>query len=176
MLGLSLSTFTLLHVLLSLAGIATGFVVLFGMMGGKRLDRWADIFLVTTVLTSVTGFGFPADRILPSHIIGIISLFVLTIAILARYVFGLAGGFRKTWVITATIALYLNVFVAVVQSFLKIPALKSAAPTQTEPPFAVTQLAVLGLFVLFGIRAVRGFRDRSDTEVNLAAHRTAGAG
>lgn len=157
-LGLSTSTYTLVHVLLSLAGIGSGFVVLWGLLGGKALNRWTGLFLVTTVATSVTGFGFPVEHLLPSHIIGIISLVVLGIAALARYGFRLAGGWRSIYVITALLALYLNVFVAVVQSFLKIPALKALAPTQKELPFVAAQLAVLAVFVALTIRAAKRFR------------------
>jgi hypothetical protein len=139
-LGMSLSTFTLVHVLLSLAGIGTGFIVLFGLLNGKRLDGWTAIFLTTTALTSLTGFLFPFEHLLPSHIVGILSLLVLAVAILARYVFHMAGAWRGTYVITAAIALYLNVFVAVVQSFLKIPALHALAPAGKEPSWSRNSL------------------------------------
>jgi hypothetical protein len=156
-LGMSLPAFTLVHVVLSLIGIFSGIVVLFGMLGAKRLHGWTALFLATTVLTSVTGFFFPFDHLLPSHKVGILSLIVLALAILARYVLHLAGAWRWIYVITAVIALYLNVFVGVVQAFLKIPALKAPAPTQTEPPFFVAQLVVLALFIALGIVAVRAF-------------------
>src|SRR5439155_8179662 len=97
--------------LISLVGIGSGFVVIFGLLAGKRLDGWTALFLVTTVATSVTGFGFPFDHLLPSHKVGIISLAVLAVAILARYAFHLAGGWRRIYVISAVTALYLNVFV-----------------------------------------------------------------
>jgi hypothetical protein len=158
-LGMTTSTFTLVHVLLSLVGIASGLVVLFGLLAGKRLDGWTALFLVTTVATSVTGFGFPFDHLLPSHKVGIISLVVLTIAILARYAFHLAGGWRRIYVISAVTSLYLNVFVGVVQAFLKVPALKALAPKQTEPPFLVTQLAVLVIFIVVTILAAKRFRN-----------------
>ncbi|MGC2197821.1 MAG: hypothetical protein WA628_24325 [Terriglobales bacterium] len=157
-LGMSTSTFTLLHVLISLVGIGSGFIVVFGMLSGKCLDGWTPIFLASTVLTSVTGFLFPIEHLLPSHKVGIISLIVLAIAIPALYVFRLAGKWRAVYVITALMALYLNCFVAVVQSFLKIPALKAMAPTQTEPPFLVAQTIVLTLFVALGIFATKRFR------------------
>jgi hypothetical protein len=156
-LGMSLSTFTLVHVLLSLAGIGSGFIVLFGLLNGKRLDGWTAIFLTTTVLTSVTGFLFPVEHLLPSHIVGILSLLVLAIAILARYVFHIAGAWRRTYVIAAAIALYFNVFVAVVQSFLKIPALHALAPEGKEPPFLVAQVTVLLIFIALTIRATKRF-------------------
>jgi hypothetical protein len=158
-LGMTTSTFTLVHVLLTLVGIASGLVVVFGLLAGKRLDGWTELFLITTVATNVTGFGFPFDHLLPSHKVGIISLVVLTIAILARYAFHLAGGWRRIYVISAVTALYLNVFVGVVQAFLKVPALKALAPKQTEPPFLVTQLAVLVIFIVVTILAAKRFRN-----------------
>jgi len=156
-LGMTTSTFTLLHVIISLAGIGSGFVVLYGLLNGKRLDGWTAIFLTTTVLTSVTGFLFPIDHLLPSHKVGLISLFVLAIAIAARYAFHLAGAWRQTYVVCAGLALYLNCFVAVVQAFLKIPALKALAPMQKEPPFLVAQLAVLVIFGWLTILAAKRF-------------------
>jgi hypothetical protein len=161
-LGMSTSTFTLVHVVLSLVGIFTGLVVLLGMFSSKRLEGWTALFLATTVLTSVTGFPFPRDHILPSHVVGVISLVVLAIAIFALYFRHLAGPWRWIYVVGAVVALYLNVFVAVVQAFLKIPFLSALAPTQSDPPFIVTQLVVLGIFVVLGILAVRSFRPRID--------------
>jgi hypothetical protein len=158
MLGMSLSTFTLVHVLIGLVGIGSGFIVVFGLIGGKRLEGWTALFLVTTVLTSVTGFGFPFDHLLPSHKVAIISLVVLALAILARYAFHLADAWRGIYVIGAVIALYLNVFVLIVQSFEKVPALKAMAPTQSEPPFLVAQIVVMALFVVLAIFAVKRFR------------------
>lgn len=149
---------TLAHVVISLVGIFSGFVVLFGLLTDKRLDGWTALFLVTTVLTSVTGFFFPVHHFMPSHAVGIISLLALALAIYARYKRDLTGAWRKTYVITAVAALYFNVFVAVVQSFLKIPALKELAPTQTESPFKLTQLVVLILFLFLGVLAVLRFR------------------
>jgi hypothetical protein len=156
-LGMSTSTFTLVHVIIGLAGIATGFIVLYGLLTGKRLDGWTSIFLTTTVLTSVTGFMFPFEHLLPSHILGILSLIALTIAIVARYTFRLAGAWRGTYVVAAAIALYFNCFVAVVQAFAKIPALHAMAPTQKEPPFAIAQLLVLAIFVVLTYRATKRF-------------------
>ncbi len=158
LLGLSLPNFTLLHVAISLLGILSGLVVLAGMMQGKRLGGWTAIFLTTTILTSATGFLFPAMKLLPSHITGIISLVVLAIALIARYGFLLSGAWRWIYVVTAVVALYLNVFVGVIQSFQKISFLQPLAPTQSEPPFLVAQLAVLALFVVFGWMSVRKFR------------------
>ena len=157
-LGMSLATFTIVHTAISLIGILSGLVVVYGMLGGKRLDGWTALFLTTTVLTSVTGYLFPFEHLLPSHIVGGISLVVLAVALLARYSFHLAGGWRRTYVLTAVMALYLNVFVLVVQSFLKVPALHALAPAGKEPPFAVAQLIVLALFIWLAIAAVKRFR------------------
>ena len=155
--GMSLATYTLIHVIISLIGIVSGLIVLFAMFGGKRLEGVTALFLVTTVLTSVTGFGFPFEHLLPSHIVGMISLVVLAIAILARYSLNLAGKWRAIYVITAVMALYLNVFVLVVQSFLKVPALHAMAPKGNEPPFLIAQVVVMALFIVLGILAVRKF-------------------
>jgi hypothetical protein len=154
-LGMTLSTFTLFHVVLSLVGIASGFIVVYGMVAGKRLDLWNAIFLVFTVLTSLTGFLFPFHHLLPSHVVGILSLVVLAVAILARYPFHLRGAWGRAYVVSAMLALYFNVFVLVVQAFLKVPALKAAAPTQKEPPFLIAQIAVIALFVVLTIVAAR---------------------
>jgi len=132
--------------------------VIFGLLAGKRLDGWTAIFLTTTALTSLTGFLFPVEHILPSHILGMLSLLVLAIAIPARYVFHLAGGWRRPYVIGAATALYLNVFVAIVQAFLKIPALKAMAPIQKEPPFLIAQLLAMGIFIVLGLLATKRFR------------------
>jgi glucose-6-phosphate-specific signal transduction histidine kinase len=134
-----------------------GLIVLFGLLSAKRLNGLTALFLLTTVLTSVTGFGFPFEHLLPSHKVGIISLVVLAIAILARYSFHMVGKWRWIYVVTAMTALYLNVFVLVVQSFEKVPALKAMAPTQSEPPFLVAQLVVLALFTVLTIFAVKKF-------------------
>jgi hypothetical protein len=158
---LGMTTFTFVHVVLSLIGILTGFVVLFGLFGGKRLDGWTAIFLVTTVATSVTGFLFPFHKFLPSHGVGIVSLVVLLVAILARYALHLAGGWRRTYVVTAMIAQYLNVFVLIAQAFGKVPALQAMAPTQSAPPFLVTQLVVMAIFVVLTIIAARRFRNEA---------------
>lgn len=157
-LGMSTATFTLVHVLISLLGIGSGFLVLYGMFLGKRFDGATAIFLVATVLTSVTGFLFPFVRLLPSHVFGVISLVALAVAILARYARHMAGAWRSIYVISAVLALYLNFFVLVAQSFQKVPAVRALAPTQTEPPFLVVQLIVLAIFVVLGIFAVKKFR------------------
>jgi hypothetical protein len=156
-LGMSTATYTLLHVVISLVGIGSGLIVMFGFFKGKRFDSLTAVFLITTVLTSVTGFGFPFDHLLPSHKVGIISLVVLALAIPARYVFHLEGIWRSIYVITASIALYLNVFVLIVQLFLKVPALNALAPTGKEPPFLVAQLVVMLIFIGLTTFAVKRF-------------------
>ena len=156
-LGMSLSTFTTLHVIISLIGIVAGLVVLLGMLGGRKLDGWTAIFLATTVLTSATGFLFPFNKLLPSHVVGIISLAVLAIALLALYGLHLAGVWRWIYVAAAVLALYLNVFVGVVQAFQKLAFLQPFAPTQTEAPFIVAQVLVLAIFAALGVLAVRSF-------------------
>ena len=153
-----ITTFTLIHVVLSILGIFAGCVVAGGLVAGKRLDGWTGVFLVTTVLTSVTGFGFPLVHFLPSHVVAIISLVVLAAVIVARYVKHLAGPWRRTYIVGTVLALYLNVFVLVNQLFLRLPALIVSAPHQNEPPFVVTQLLVLALFVWLGRAALKGFR------------------
>ena len=157
-LGMSLATFTLVHVVISLVGIVSGLLVLYGLIKGKRFDGATAIFLATTVLTSLTGFLFPFTHLLPSHIVGIISLVVLAVAILARYALHLVGSWRSIYVVSSVLALYLNVFVLVVQSFLKIPAVHALAPTQKEPPFLIVQLIVLAIFIGLGIFAGTGCR------------------
>jgi hypothetical protein len=154
-----MSTFTLIHVAISLAAIASGFIVLFGLLAGKRLDLWTAFFLATTVATSVTGFGFPIHGFTPGIGIGILSLLVLAVAIYARYARHLAGVWRRVYVVTAMTALYFNFFVLIVQSFQKVPALKALAPTQSEPPFVVAQLVALVAFVVLGTLAAKRFRE-----------------
>jgi hypothetical protein len=158
MLGLSLSIYTTIHVIISLIAIAAGFVTVFGMLTGNRMARWTAIFLVMTILTSVTGFGFPFDHVLPSHAVGVVSLVFLVVALFAVYVQHLAGAWRWIYVLSAIVALWFNVFVLIVQSFMKISALKALAPTQSEPPFQIAQGAALVLFVVLAILAVRQFR------------------
>ena len=154
-----METYTLIHVVISLIAIAAGFVVLAGLLKNRRLDAWTAIFLATTIATSLTGFGFPFVRLLPSHIVGAISLVVLAMAVVGRYTYRMARGCRATYVITAVSALYFNVFVLIVQTFQKVPALAALAPTQSEPPFAITQLIVLVAFLLLGYLAVVRFRE-----------------
>jgi hypothetical protein len=157
MLGLSFSAFTTLHVIISLIGIATGLIVLWAMLGGRHLGGLTAVFLVSTVLTSVTGFMFPFNQLLPSHSVGFISLAVLAVALFALYGRGLTGAWRSIYVVTTTIALYLNVFVGVVQAFQKFGVLHALAPTQAEAPFVMAQLAVLVLFAVFGYLAVKRY-------------------
>jgi hypothetical protein len=158
MLGMSLPTFTVFHVIISLIGIGSGLIVVYGLLTAKRLKNWTALFLITTVLTSATGFLFPFHGFKPSYAVGILSLVVLAVAIVALYVGDLAGAWRWIYVVTAVIALYFNVFVLVAQSFDKVPALKALAPTQSEPPFAIAQLIVLAIFIVLGFLSVRRFR------------------
>jgi hypothetical protein len=153
-----LSAFTIFHVALSLIGIGSGFLVVRDFLGSKLSPGLTQLFLITTAATSLTGFLFPFHGFTPGIGVGILSLIVLAIGIAALYRSKLAGGWRRTYVISAVIALYFNCFVLVVQLFQKVPALKELAPTQSEPPFAIAQAAVLALFVALGIAAVRKFR------------------
>jgi hypothetical protein len=150
------------HVAISLLGIASGFIVVFGMLAAKPLPGWTALFLWTTIATSVTGFPLPAKHFMPSHAIGILSLIALAIALHALYQRKLAGGWRTAYVVSAVIALYFNVFVLVVQSFRHVAALKALAPTQTEPPFAIAQGVVLVVFVVLGVAATRRFHPEPD--------------
>lgn len=151
-----LEVFILAHVLISLVGIFTGFVVFYGLINARELEGWTSWFLWTTVLTSVTGFMFPFHGFQPSYVVGAVSLGILAAAILARR--HLATGWKKTYAITSVLALYLNFFVLVVQLFRRVPALKALAPTQTEPAFKITQLVVLFIFVVLTILATTKFR------------------
>jgi hypothetical protein len=160
-LGMSLSTFTEVHVGLSLIGIGTGLIVLLGLISGRLLHFWNGLFLLTTVLTSVTGFLFPFKGVTPGIKIGIISMVMLAVAIAALYLFHLAGGWRATFVVTAAISLYLNVFVLIVQLFEKVPALHALAPTKSEPPFLIAQIVVMAVFIVLAVMAVRKFRSAS---------------
>jgi hypothetical protein len=162
-LGMSLSTFVLVHVIISLVGIAAGFIVMFGMLGSKRMPGWTATFLLLTILTSATGFLIPplvSEKLLPSHIIGALSLVLLAIACFALYGQKLSGSWRWVYVLTALLAQYFNVFVLVIQSFLKVGPLHALAPSvpPSEPPFAVAQGVVLVFFIIFIIGAIRRFR------------------
>ena len=147
--------FTLVHVAISLFGIAAGFVWMAGLLKRTNSTRWTNLFLSTTVLTSVSGFGFPFAGITPGIVIGILSLIILAVALYARSVRQLAGRWNATFIVTAMIAQYFNVFVLVVQSFQKVPFLKALAPTQSEAPFAATQLAVLVGFLVAGVLSLK---------------------
>src|SRR5262245_44931022 len=150
---------TAAHVVISLIAIVSGAVVCYGLIAAKRLNLWTVVFLATTVLTSVTGFiFFPIERFTPAIGVGIVSLFVLAVAIVARYYYRLAGRWRAAYVISSVVAFYFNVFVLVAQLFDKVPALKALAPTQSEPPFAVAQLVVLLAFVAIGVVGTKRFR------------------
>jgi hypothetical protein len=159
-LGMSLSTFTMVHVIISLIGIVSGLFVLYGLLSSREMPGMTALFLLTTILTSVTGFLFPFDKLLPSHMIGILSLVLLAIACIALYVVKLAGAWRRICMLTALVALYLNVFVLVIQSFLKIGPLHALAPSvpPSEPPFAIVQGIILVLFVVAIIASLRRFR------------------
>ena len=162
-LGMSVATFVLVHVIISLIAIVAGLIVMFGMLGSKQQPGLTAIFLLFTILTSVTGFFIPpylTEKLLPSHMIGILSLILLAIASIALYVMKLAGPWRWIYVVTALVSLYLNVFVLVIQSFLKVPALHALAPSvpPAEPPFAVAQGLVLVFFVIMIIGVWRRFR------------------
>ncbi|HKH02958.1 MAG TPA: hypothetical protein VKB08_19875 [Bradyrhizobium sp.] len=159
-LGMSLSTFTAFHVIISLIAIASGLIVMFGLLGSNRRPSLTATFLLFTILTSATGFLFPFDKLLPSHVIGIVSLLFLAVACVALYAMKLSGAWRWIYVLTALIALYLNVFVLVIQGFLKLAPLHALAPSvpPSEPPFAIIQGIVLLFFVVAIIGAVRRFR------------------
>jgi hypothetical protein len=159
-LGMSLSMFTTVHVIISLVAIVSGIIVMFGLLGSSRMPGMTAIFLLFTILTSATGFLFPFEKLLPSHIIAIISLVLLAIACIALYGMKLSGAWRWIYVLTAMISLYLNVFVLVIQSFLKIPALTALAPGNppSGPAFAVVQGIVLLFFVVVIIGAMRRYR------------------
>ena len=159
-LGMSLGTFTTVHVIISLIAIVAGIIVMFGMLGSKRMPGLTAIFLLFTILTSATGFLFPFTQLLPSHMIGILSLVLLAIACIALYGMKLSDAWRSIYVVTAMISLYLNIFVLIIQSFLKVGPLHALAPSvpPSEPPFAIIQGIVLVFFVIVIIGAVRRFR------------------
>jgi hypothetical protein len=165
-LGIPTGVFTQVHVLISLIGIITGIVVLFAMLTGRHFRHWVEVFLATTIATSVTGFMFHA-KFDPAHAIGVISLAVLAVALIALYGFKLRGRWRSIYVISTAIALYLNIFVGVVQAFQKVTYLHSLAPTQAEPPFAIAQGIVLLAFVALGIVAVRRFHPSLDATARV---------
>jgi hypothetical protein len=158
--GIPTDTFLQIHVVLSLIGIASGLVVLYELLSGKPSDIWTAVFLAATVLTGVTGFPLPPFGFDPPRTVGVILLVLLAVAAAARYAFGLGGAWRWTYIVAAVMALYLNVFVGVIQAFQKLPFLHSLAPTQSEPPFLVAQIAVLAIFVILGAVAVARFHPK----------------
>jgi hypothetical protein len=167
MLGMSLSTFTLFHTILSVVGILAGIPVVLAIMRGRLNSRFTALFLATTVTTSVTGFMFPFHKFLPSHGVGTLSLIVLAITIPALYTFHLAGPWKKVYVIGAIVALYFNVFVLVVQAFLKVPALHALAPNGNEPAFLIAQTIALAIFIAIGVIALK--RSRKSQILSMAA-------
>jgi hypothetical protein len=160
-LGMSTAAFTKLHVIISLIGILSGLVVVLAMCGGKRMPGWTATFLTTTVLTSATGFLFHSASFGAPHVIGVLSLVILAIALVALYVKHLSGASRWIYIVTAVLALYLNAFVGVVQAFQKVPFLHALAPTQKEPPFLVAQVLVLGFFAAITLIALKQFPART---------------
>jgi hypothetical protein len=156
--GISLSAYTIIHVIISLIAIVAGFIAVVEMIAGKPLGGWNTIFLWTTIATSVTGFGFPITGVTPGIVVGVISLVILAAALLALYGRRLTGSWRWIYVVCAIAALELNVFVLIVQSFQKLEVLKALAPTQSEPPFQIAQGVALVLTVVLAILAVRKFR------------------
>jgi hypothetical protein len=153
-----LATFTVIHVVISLVAIASGFIVLGGLLTAQRMALTTFIFLLFTAATSVTGFLFPFNGFTPAIGVGIVAILVLIVTVLARYMFRLAGAWRWIYAAGAVISLYLNVFVLIAQSFQKVPVLNALAPTGSEPPFAETQGAVLALFVILGVLSLWKFR------------------
>jgi ABC-type uncharacterized transport system permease subunit len=161
--GMSVSAFTTFHVILSLIGIVTGITVVFDMLSAMRRNGWTVLFLATTVATSVTGFMFPFTGLDAPGVVGIVSLLALAVTLLALYAYHLAGAWRWLYVAGAVVALYLNVFVGVVQAFQKLPSLHRLAPTGSEPPFVIAQALVMAIFVILGILAGRRFHPSAHT-------------
>jgi hypothetical protein len=153
-------TFLQIHVILSLIGIASGFIVFYDLLNGKRSDGWTVLFLATTILTGITGFPLPPFGLDPARTVGVILLVLLAVAVAARYAFGFGGAWRWIYIVSAVMALYLNVFVGVIQAFQKLSFLQSLAPTQSEPPFLIAQIAVLVIFVGLGVLAVVRFHPK----------------
>lgn len=160
-LGLSTASFTLLHVVISLVGIVAGLIAVLGMLRGHLSSLWTGVFLLTTILTSVTGFMFPNSTFTPAMVLGVLSLIFLAVAVAALYVFKLGGPARWLYIVTAVGALYLNMFVGVTQAFQKIAFLQPLAPTQSEAPFLVAQVLLLGLALFAGYLTVRRYHPHS---------------
>jgi hypothetical protein len=154
-----LTIYTVIHTVISLVGVLSGFAVLYGLLTSKPCGCWTATFFASQILTDLTGFAFPFHGFKPSYVVGIISLVLLLLAMYALYSRHLTGAWRKVYVITVVMALYLDVFVAIVQAFLKVPALNALAPTQSEPPFKLTQLVALALFTALGVVAMIKFRN-----------------
>jgi hypothetical protein len=161
--GIPTDIFLQIHIIISLVGILSGFLVLYGLLAGRPFGGWTALFLATTVLTSVTGFALPPFGFDPARAVGVISLVLLAIAVAALYAFRLAGAWRWMYIGSAVVALYLNVFVGVTQAFQKLSFLQPLAPTQSEPPFLVAQLAVLTVFVALGVLAMIRFHPDTKT-------------
>ncbi len=159
--GIPTATYLQIHVVLSLIGMVSGLVVLYGLISGKPSGAWTAVFLITTVLTSITGFPLPPFGFDPPRAVGVISLILLTVAVVAAYGFHLGGPWRPAYIVTAVAALYLNIFVGVVQAFRRLWFLQPLAPTQSEPPFLITQLVVLGAFIALGILALIRFHPQA---------------
>jgi len=155
--GIPTHLFLEIHVALSLIGIVTGLIVLYGLLSGHSFRGWTALFLATTILTSVTGYPLAPFGFDPPRAVGTLSLVLLAIAVLAIYGFRLSGAWRWIYIATAMTALYFNCFVAVIQAFAKLPALHALAPTQSEPPFLIVQVIVLAIFVVLGFLAARRF-------------------
>jgi glucan phosphoethanolaminetransferase (alkaline phosphatase superfamily) len=169
-LGMSIGAFTLLHVIITVVAIGSGLIVVGGMFASQRLPGMTALFLFTTLLTSVTGFLFPIHGFTPALGVGIVACVILAIALFALYSKQLAGPWRWIYVVTAIISLYLNVFVLVAQTFMKVSTLNALAPTQSEPPFAITQVVVLLVFILVGLIAVADFHPVVPVRKEIAAH------
>ncbi|PJI42159.1 hypothetical protein [Ferrovibrio sp.] len=148
----------ILHTALSLVALATGPSVVADLLGSREREGMTKLFLATALLTSATGFLFPFTQLLPPHITALLALLVLAVTIPARYRYGLRGAWRWIYASGAVASLWLLVFVLIAQVFAKIPALRAAAPTQSEPPFAITQVVVLVVFIALGIAAARRFQ------------------
>ncbi len=165
-----LQAFTLFHVAISLLAIASGLAVVCGLIKNRTYSGLTSFFLATTALTSITGFFFPFHGVTPGIVLGVLSIITLAIAYWARSRWLASQRLRRTYLSTMVIALYFNVFVLIVQSFQKVPALKALAPTQKEPPFQLTQGVVLLLFIVLGILSVRRFQgDGSAKTLSRAA-------